>query len=241
MQFENTFEVDAPIDRVYETMLDVERVAPNVPGAEVLEQTGDNAYKVGIKVKLGPMTMNYRGDLEIAERDDAAHQAVMKIKAREARGQGTADAEARMKLDGDEQHTRATLTTDVRLSGRAAAMSRGIVQDVSAKLVQTFADNLADMLTQPTPETDATAAPPPPPPEAPAPPPPASDGAPPSEPAAAKPPPPPPPPPRQHADALDVGDLAGGVLAARLRDPRTLAVLLALVALAGWLVGRRRG
>src|SRR3954468_2593010 len=218
MQFENTFEVDAPIDRVYETMLDVERVAPNVPGAEVLEQTGDNAYKVGIKVKLGPMTMNYRGDLEIAERDDAAHQAVMKIKAREARGQGTADAEARMKLDGDEHHTRAQMTTDVRLSGRAAAMSRGIVQDVSAKLVQTFADNLADMLTQPTPETDATAAPPPPPPEAPAPPPPpppppeapappppATDGAPPSEPAAAKPPPPPPPPPRQQADALDVG------------------------------------
>src|SRR3954467_553617 len=210
MQFENTFEVDAPIDRVWETMLDLERVAPNVPGAEVLEQTGDNAYKVGIKVKLGPMTMNYRGDLEIAERDDEAHRAVMKIKAREARGQGTADAEATMSLEGDEQHTKATVGTDVRLSGRAAAMSRGIVQAVSAKLVQTFADNLAQMLSEPTPETDATAAPPPPPPEAPAPPPPATDGAPPSEPAAAK---PPPPPPRQHADALDVGDLAGGVLA----------------------------
>jgi len=239
MQFENTFEVDAPIDRVYETMLDVERVAPNVPGAEVLEQTGDNAYKVGIKVKLGPMTMNYRGDLEIAERDDQAHRAVMKIKAREARGQGTADAEATMDLEGDEQHTKATLTTDVRLSGRAAAMSRGIVQDVSSKLVQTFADNLAQMLTEPTPETDATAAPPPPPPEAPAPPPPATDGA----PAAAKPPPPPPPPapPRPSPEALDVGDLAGGVIASRLRDPRTLAALLALVAVVAWLVGRRRG
>src|SRR3954451_5658441 len=235
MQFENTFEVDAPVERGYETMLDVERVAPNAPGAEVLEQTGDNVYKVGIKVKLGPMTMNYRGDLEIVERDDAAHRAKMKIKAREARGQGTADAEATMTLDGDEQHTKATLSTDVRLSGRAAAVSRGIVQDVSAKLVQTFADNLAQMLTEPTPETDATAAPPP---EAPAPPPPpAGDGAPPPEPAAAK----PPPPPRPQADALDVGDLAGGVLASRLRDPRTLAVLVALVALVGWLVARRRG
>src|SRR3954453_10236654 len=232
MQFENTFEVDAPVDRVYETMLDVERVAPNVPGAEVLEQTGDNVYKVGIKVKLGPMKMNYRGDVEIVERDDAAHRAKMKIKAREARGQGTADAEARMKLDGDEQHTKATLTTDVRLSGRAAAMSRGIVQDVSAKLVQTFADNLADMLTEPTEETDATAAPPPPSPssESPAPPPPPEAPA-----------PPPPPPPRRQADALDVGDLAGGVLASRLRDPRTLAVIRALVSLAGWRVGRRRG
>src|SRR3954467_13471490 len=114
MQFEKIFEVDAPIDRVYETMLDVERVAPNVPGAEVLEQTGDNAYKVGIKVKLGPMTMNYRDELEIAERDDAAHQAVMKIKAREARGQGTAHAEARMKLDGDEHHLRVPLTAGGR-------------------------------------------------------------------------------------------------------------------------------
>jgi carbon monoxide dehydrogenase subunit G len=220
MQFENGFEVDAPVDTTWQTLMDLERVAPAVPGAEVLEKTGDNAYKVGIKVKLGPMTMNYRGDLEIAERDDAAHQAVMKIKAREARGQGTADAEARMKLDGDEQHTKATLTTDVRLSGRAAAMSRGIVQDVSAKLVQTFADNLAAMLTEPTPETDATVAPPP---------------------EAAAPPPQPPPSPRPQQDALDVGDLAGGVLASRLRDPRTLAVLLTLVALAGWLIGRRRG
>src|SRR3954464_4886662 len=194
MQFENTFEVDAPVDRVYETMLDVERVAPNVPGAEVLAQTGDNVSKVGIKVKRGPMTMNYRGDVEIVERDDAAHRAKMKIKAREARGQGTADAEATMTLDGDEQHAKAPLSTDGRLSGRAAAMSRGIVQDVSAKLVQTFADNLAQMLTEPTPETDATAAPPP---EAPPPPPPpAGDGAPPPEPAAAKPAPPPPPPPR---------------------------------------------
>ena len=72
--------------------MDLERVAPAVRGAEVLETTGDNAYKVGIKVKLGPMSMNYKGDVEIAERDAAAHHAVMRIKAKEARGQGTADA-----------------------------------------------------------------------------------------------------------------------------------------------------
>src|SRR3954466_9048486 len=107
MQFENTFEVDAPIDRVYETMLDVERVAPNVPGAEVLEQTGDDAYKVGIKVKIGPITMNYRGDRQIVERDDAAHRAVMRVKAKEARGQGTADADAAMELSADDGHTSA--------------------------------------------------------------------------------------------------------------------------------------
>src|SRR2546423_11573769 len=130
MQFENAFEVDAPIEEVWKALLDVERVAPNVPGAEVLEQTGDDAYKVGIKVKVGPITMNYRGDLEIVERDDDAHRAVMRIKAKEARGQGTADADAAMELRGDDGHTSAKVSTDVRLSGRAAAMSRGIVQDV---------------------------------------------------------------------------------------------------------------
>ena len=60
MKFENDFEVDAPVDEVWKTVLDIERVAPNVPGAEVLEQTGEDAYKVGIKVKIGPITMQYR-------------------------------------------------------------------------------------------------------------------------------------------------------------------------------------
>ena len=72
MRFENGFEVDAPVDEVWNTVLDVERVAPTVPGAKVLEQTSDNAYKVGIKVKLGPMTMQYKGDVEIVEADEAA-------------------------------------------------------------------------------------------------------------------------------------------------------------------------
>src|SRR4051794_16579266 len=140
--------------------------------------------------------MQYRGDVEIVERDDAAHRAKMRVKAKEARGQGTADAETTMALTGDAGHTSATISTDVRLSGRAATMGRGVVQDVAAKLVDTFAENLAQSLEGPAPE----AAP---------------------EPTAAT--PPPPPPPRQ--DALDVGELAGGVLATRLRDPRVLGAL----------------
>ena len=75
MDFTNDFDVEAPLDRVWTAMLDVEQVAPCVPGAQILEQTGDDAYKVGIKVKLGPITMQYRGDMEIVERDDAAHRA----------------------------------------------------------------------------------------------------------------------------------------------------------------------
>src|SRR3954468_5455006 len=146
MKFENAFEVDAPVDEVWKAILDVERVAPNVPGASVIERTGDDAYKVGIKVKIGPITMNYRGDLQIVERDDAAHRAVMRVKAKEARGQGTADADAAMELTAADERTAAKVTTDVRLSGRAAAMSRGIVQDVAGRLIDTFAQNLAQSL-----------------------------------------------------------------------------------------------
>src|SRR4051794_22656124 len=146
MKFENTFAVDAPIDEVYATLLDVKRVAPCVPGAEVLEQTGDDAYQVAIKVRVGPISMTYRGNVEIVERDDADHRAVMRARARETRGQGTADARVDLNLEQEGPTTKGTMTADVQLAGRAAAMGRGVIQDVSAKIVSTFAQNLETML-----------------------------------------------------------------------------------------------
>ena len=80
MQFENTFDVAAPIDEVYAALLDVDRVAPCVPGAEVLEQTGDDAYKIAVKVKVGPMSMQYKGDVEVVEQDAEAHRAVLRTR-----------------------------------------------------------------------------------------------------------------------------------------------------------------
>src|SRR3954452_10728713 len=147
MKFENTFAVDAPIDEVYTTLLDVERVAPCVPGAEVLEKTGDNAYQVAIKVRVGPISMTYRGNVEIVERDDANHRAVMRARARETRGQGTADARVDLSLVQDGATTNGTMVADVQLAGRAAAMGRGVIQDVSAKIVTTFSQNLEAMLS----------------------------------------------------------------------------------------------
>src|SRR4051794_41487467 len=196
MKFENTFAVDAPIDEVYATLLDVERVAPCVPGAEVLEKTGDNAYQVAIKVRVGPISMTYRGNVEIVERDDADHRAVMRARARETRGQGTADARVDLSLDQEGPTTKGTMTADVQLAGRAAAMGRGVIQDVSAKIVSTFAQNLETMLSggaapaEPEPEPQATG------PEAP----PAPDAAAATRAEAGRgapaPPPAPPPPPR---------------------------------------------
>jgi len=158
MRFENQFAVDAPIERVWAALLDVERVAPTVPGAQVLERIGDDAYKVAIKVKVGPMSMTYRGEVEITERDEAAHRAVMKARAKESRGQGMADADVTMVLSGDDGRTAATVTTDVELSGKVATMGQGVLQDVSGRLVQTFANNLAAMLeAEGAPETTADA------------------------------------------------------------------------------------
>src|SRR3954467_13141258 len=146
MKFENTFAVDAPIDEVHPTLPDVERVAPCVPGAEVLEKTGDNAYQGAIKVRVGPISMTYRGNVEIVERDDEGPRAVMRARARETRGQGTADARVDLNLEQEGPTTKGTMTADVQLAGRAAAMGRGVIQDVSAKIVSTFAQNLETML-----------------------------------------------------------------------------------------------
>src|SRR3954447_25633007 len=154
MRFENRFDVDAPLEDVWAAVLDVERVAPTVPGAQVLERTGEDVYKVAIKVKVGPMSMTYRGEVEITDRDEAAHRAVMKARAKESRGQGTANADVTMLLSGANGRTSATVTTDVELSGKVATMGQGVLQDVSGRLMKTFAANLAAMLEAGEPATE---------------------------------------------------------------------------------------
>jgi carbon monoxide dehydrogenase subunit G len=216
MRFENSFDVGAPIDTVWDAVLDVERVAPTVPGAQVLERVGDDAYKVAIKVKVGPMSMTYQGEVEITERDEAAHRAVMKARAKESRGQGTADADVTMVLVGQNGGTSAKVTTDVQLSGKVATMGQGVLQDVSRRLVETFAGNLATML-------EGGGAPAEPAPAAPA-----GESAGPEEPAAAA-----------GEPALDLGSLGGAVVAERLRTPEGMAAVLAFVALVAFLLGRR--
>jgi carbon monoxide dehydrogenase subunit G len=213
MEFENSFEVKAPVDDVWKALLDVERVAPCMPGAEVLERMGDDAYKVGIKVKVGPVSMQYRGDIEIVERDESAHRAVMRASAKETRGQGTANADVETRLSGNGATTSATIVTQLQVRGRAAAMGQGVMQDVAAKLVETFAQNLGQMLASPPAEPAEAAV------------------------GATEPPPAQPPPPAGELSALA---LAGGVMRDRLRDPRRLARTLAFLALMLYWLRRRR-
>ena len=237
MEFDNEFAVKAPIDEVWSTLLDVERVAPCVPGAEVLEQTGDDAYKVAIKVKLGPISMQYRGGVEIVEKGDSEHRAVMRAQAKEARGQGTANATVQTRLFSEDGETRGTIHTDLQVRGRAAAMGRGVMQDVAAKLVDSFAANLEQMLegapaaagNGAEPRAEAAA------PEAAA----ARERAtaePEAEPTAAEAPPKAAP---GGDEELPLLDIVGSVAADRLRDPRVLVGLLAAVGLIGYLLGRR--
>ena len=226
MEFDNEFEVDAPIDEVWKTMLDVERVAPCVPGAKVVSQTSDDAYKVEIKVKLGPVSMTYKGDVEIVEADEGAHRAVLGIKAREARGQGTATAKTELRLAESGGATRGQIHTDVSLTGRAASMGRGIIGDVSSKMVDTFASNLAAML-EPQAASGNGAGPAAETAEAPGSGEAAAQPTMTTTPAASAPPPPPPPP--QDQGEFAAGALGAHVLVARLRDPRILAVLAVAV------------
>jgi carbon monoxide dehydrogenase subunit G len=232
MEFENTFSVTAPIDEVFDALLDVERIAPCMPGAQVLERISDDAYKVGIKVKVGPVTMNYRGNVEIVDRDPEAHTAKLTVKAQETRGQGTATAEVAMRLALENGATHGTMSSDVRLSGKAAAMGRGIIQDVSARLVDEFAQNLATMLSAGEPaeaEGNGGGAAEPGPAAA-------ESGAAATETGAAK-APPRPEPAESSVDALAV---ASSVIRDRLKRPQVLGALLGIAVLLRIVFGRRR-
>jgi len=239
MEFENTFEVQSPVDEVWKAVLDVERVAPCVPGAQVLEKTGEDSYKVAIKVKLGPVSMTYRGDVEVVEADESTHTATMRSRARETRGQGTADATVRMQLAQEGATTRGTIHSDVAISGRAAAMGQRMIGDVSARLIDTFSTNLAAMLAaggEPAPAPaaapTATAT------EAAAPAPAGEEQAAASAATGAAAPPPPPPPPASN-EGLPVLSLVGGVVGDRLKDPKVVLGALLTALFLGFLVRRR--
>ena len=232
MKFENAFDVAAPADEVWQALMNVERVAPCMPGAEVLEQTGQDSYKVGIKIKLGPISMLYRGEVTIVERDDSGRQATMSAKAKEARGQGTAQASVHMSLAEQPGATHATIATDMQLSGKAAAMGQGVINDVAQRLVEEFASNLATMLEGPVngasaPESAAGSAPGS-----------AAGSAP--EGATGAPRPEAPTPAPAGADSLPIGRIAAGVIGQRLRDPRLIAIAVIAFVFAVIRSSRRR-
>ncbi|WP_394768039.1 SRPBCC family protein [Lacisediminihabitans sp.] len=149
MQLDSTFSVVAPIDTVWNTLMDFERVAGCVPGAQILNKLSEDAYQVGMKVKLGPVSMQYRGQMNVIERDVDGHRAVFQGKAQETRGQGTAEATVTLQLVESKGTTEGTVSADVSLSGKAAAMGKGVITSVTDQMMALFAENLQTMVGEP--------------------------------------------------------------------------------------------
>jgi uncharacterized protein len=156
VKLENQFTVPASIDEAWAFLLDVPRVAPCLPGATVEEGGGDDGeYQGAMKIKIGPITASYKGTVKIQEADEAAHTVAMRAQAKDARGQGTAAATITSSMEEVADGTKITVVTDMRVTGPAAQFGRGVMQDVSAKLMTRFADCLAQQM-QESPDVETT-------------------------------------------------------------------------------------
>ena len=140
VQLEHAFTMSKPIDESWHAITDLEQVVPCVEGGRVLERTGDDSVKAEIVVKMGAMSMKFTGTVEITEKDEADHRAVMTVKSREAGGQGHANATAVFALADDGG---GTVNTNAQITGKAASMGEGVVAGVLDALITDFTGKLA--------------------------------------------------------------------------------------------------
>lgn len=146
MELTNEFRVAVPAAKTWEFLTDVERVAPCLPGAALLSVDGDE-FTGAVKVKVGPITVSYKGEAAFVEKDAAAQRMVLKANGKETRGSGNAAAVVTAQLKDDGDATSVVITTDLTISGKAAQFGRGVLSDVSTNLIGQFAKSLeADLL-----------------------------------------------------------------------------------------------
>ena len=220
MKLENRFTVPVPVDEAWRVLLDVERIAPCMPGATLTRFDGDD-FEGTVKVKVGPINLTYGGKARFVSKDAAAHVVVIDGSGKETRGTGTAKALITCRLLDRGHSTDVEVDTDLNVTGKPAQFGRGVLADVSGKLVDQFAACLAEEIRSGTPETGtpetepvfaATAA---------------ALGAPEG---VSAPPPPRPAAPRPPAEAIDLLDTAGAPVLKRLAPLLAgLAVLVLLV------------
>jgi len=149
MEFEHKFTIPVPPATAWDVLLDVERVAPCMPGASVDTVDGDDITG-RVRVKVGPITMTYAGHARFVTRDPESHTVTIEASGKESRGTGTASATVHAALHGDDGTTTVTMSTTLNVTGRPAQMGRGVLADVSGKLVERFAANLAAQLSADT-------------------------------------------------------------------------------------------
>jgi carbon monoxide dehydrogenase subunit G len=234
MELTNDFTVNAKIDKAFATLTDLETIAPCMPGAQLTEIEGDT-YRGLVKVKVGPITAQFKGQAHFVEKDPEAHRAVLKAEGRDTGGKGNASALITASLEALEPEvTKVTVSTDLTITGKVAQFGRGALADVSEKLLRQFVENLESTVLDngdgPAPEAVATAT---------------STVAPPSTPAAAEPTPKaaeaPAEPVVRKIDAgpvepIDLLETAGAPMAKRLLPVLGVIVLL----LIAWRVLRGR-
>jgi carbon monoxide dehydrogenase subunit G len=141
MELAHEFTVDTPVDRAWAVLTDVERIAPCMPGAQLTGVDGDTYHGL-VKVRVGPVTAQYKGTASFVEKDETARRLVLKAAGRETRGQGNASATVTAVMTEQTGGTRVAVHTDMTVSGRVAQFGRGVVADITAKLLQQFVDNL---------------------------------------------------------------------------------------------------
>ncbi|MFZ9988127.1 MAG: SRPBCC family protein [Candidatus Nanopelagicales bacterium] len=217
MDLQNSFVVPADIDTAWRTLLDVEAIAPCMPGA-TLETVDGDSFTGSVKVKLGPVNMTYGGKARFVEKDEAAHRAVIEGTGKETRGSGTASALVTAQLIAEApDRTRVEVNTDLTVTGKPAQFGRGVMQDVAGRIIDQFSANLAAVIAASGAHAAAASA--------------AAEA---GEPA---PPAPAPAPLPQAADSIDLLGTAGAPVL-----KRAIPAALALIAVIGiiWLIARRR-
>ncbi len=157
MKIEDEFRVNVPIEEAWGVLLDVERIAPCMPGAQLQEVEG-NEYRGIVKVKVGPITAQYKGAAHIVEADEATRKVVIKAEGRDTRGQGNASATVTATLAPDGDGTTVKIDTDLNVTGKVAQFGRGVMADVSSKLLKQFVASLEQDVLSGTPSASAKAA-----------------------------------------------------------------------------------
>jgi uncharacterized protein len=139
MQLENSFRVEAPPDKVFAYLINVNKVVGCVPGAELSEVVDPTTFKGKVKIKVGPITVAYSGTARIIDRNDAQHSATLEAEGRETTGPGSARAKALMSVEPEGAGSTVKIVTDYNVAGRVAQFGRGVMEDVSRRIVNDMA------------------------------------------------------------------------------------------------------
>jgi carbon monoxide dehydrogenase subunit G len=231
MKLENEFSVNVPLERAWETLLDIQTVAGFLPGAKIEPTDEEGVFKGAMKIRVGPMSISYQGTARLASVDEENRTVDLEVRAKEAKGQGTAAAVIHNQVVEEEGATRVIAVTDLQVTGRQAQFGRGIMQDVAGRMLTDFAqrfeaylleggENGAAATAEAGPEAAAAAA---------------DSG---EAPTAAPSRPTPPPAPAEE-DALDLGSVVGQMPAVRYGVPAV--VLLAVLGIVFGVLRSRRG